>query len=122
MRRHHGGAQERSVPSRNGCVPVGPGGRHNIQAGATLDAAADGAVVDAAGDGDALTPAAVALDKPGADADADVPAAAEAVVAAVCATAGPASAIGNADAMHSRMAGDRLPMWRGVMDQRLSTQ
>ena len=106
------------MPSRNGGTTVGPGGRHNIQAGATLDGAANKAVGDLAVDDGVLTPAAVALGKPGAGADADV-AAARPVVAVACAAAGPVSPSENAKTMHSRITrrkpkiGVRVPFSAG---------
>ena len=123
IRNRHGGAQERSVPSRNGSVTEAPGGRHNIQAGATLDAAADTAAGDPGREDEApVCIAAVAPDKLDTefdvDADPDVPATSGAVVA-VCATAGAVSAIGNDNTIQNRVAGDSLPVRRDVHRRRL---
>ncbi len=123
IRDRHGGAQERSVPSRNGSVTEAPDGRHNIQAGATLDAAAGAAAGDPGGEDEApVCIAAVAPDKLDTefdvDVDPDVPATSGAVLA-VCATAGAASAIGTDNTIQNRVAGDSLPVRRDVHRRRL---
>ena len=109
------------MPSRNGCVTEDPGDRHNIQAGATLDAAADAAADDPVREADApVGIAAVAPDKSRDefDVDAEAPAALEAV-AAVCAITASASAIGADSAIQKRIASDSLPVPHDVRSRRL---
>jgi hypothetical protein len=99
------------VPSTNGSVTAAPVGGHNIQAGATEDAAAaaDDAVVD---DEVPALPVATALVAPDVDVDADGPAPAAEVVV-LRAAAGPATATSSDSAIKNRGTID-LPPIRSV--------
>jgi hypothetical protein len=92
------------VPSRNGSVTAAPGGGHNIQAGATEDAAAAAgvAVVD---DEVPRLLVATAPVAPGVDVEADTPALS--AVAAVRAAAGPATVTSSDSAIKNRRTIDR---------------
>jgi hypothetical protein len=96
----HCGAQERSVPSRNGCVADAFAGRQIIQAGAALDGADGDAAADDAPASFAAAPPpwATVVDE---DADAAGPAGAVALVCADPETAGTAR---SDTAMPSRLA------------------
>jgi hypothetical protein len=106
----HGGAQERSVPTRNGCVVEAPAGRQRIQAGATAVAAGDAvAVGDAAAEGVpplGVRPVVARPPTRGSAAGDDRRPLPEAV-AAVCAAAGPATAATSDTATNNRMADNR---------------